>query len=231
MSTPAEKHAFRVSGETALTLVAFIVFFTALLAWAFLFTKPTIEQSARAEKMAILNQILPARLYDNDPLADTLTLPPEAALGITAPATVYRARLSGKPSALVVDVVAPDGYSGNIKMLAAFNAAGQVIGVRVVEHKETPGLGDYIDPRKDMNKDRPWINQFNQVPEDLSAQQWHVRKDGGDFDAYAGATVTPRAVVKAIYKAQQFVKTHRQALFAREGAAGRSSPQTETRAQ
>ncbi len=230
MSTPAEKHAFRVSGETALTLVAFIVFFTALLAWAFLFTKPTIEQSARAEKMVVLNQILPARLYNNDPLADTLTLPAEPALGTLAASTVYRARLSGKASALVLDVVAPDGYSGNIKMLAAFNASGQVIGVRVIEHKETPGLGDYIDPRKDMNKDHPWIHQFNQVPEDLSAQQWHVRKDGGDFDAYAGATVTPRAVVKAIYKAQQYVKTHRQALFAREGSGTRTNP-NEQRAQ
>ena len=84
MSTPAEKHALRVSGETALTLVAFIVFFTALLAWAFLFTRPTIEQSARAEKMAVLNQILPTSLYSNDPLTDTLTLPAETALGTTA---------------------------------------------------------------------------------------------------------------------------------------------------
>lgn len=216
MSTPAEKYALRVSSETALTLVAFIVFFTALLAWAFLFTKPTIEHSARTEKMTVLNQILPAKLYNNDPLADTLSLPPEPALGTTAPGVVYRARLNGQPTALVLDVVAPDGYSGNIKMLAAFNATGQVIGVRVIEHKETPGLGDYIEPRKDKNKDRPWINQFDQVPANLTAQDWHVRKDGGRFDAYTGATVTPRAVVKAIYKAQQFVQNNRQVLFARE---------------
>ena len=216
MSTSAEKHALRVSGETALTLVAFIVFFTALLAWAFLFSKPTIEQSARAEKMAVLNQILPPTRYNNDLLADTLTLPPEPALGTTTASTVYRARLNGKASALVLDVVAPDGYSGNIKMLAAFNASGQVIGIRVVEHKETPGLGDYIDPRKDKNKASPWINQFDHVPPSLSPQDWHVRKDGGRFDAYAGATVTPRAVIKAIYKAKQFVEANRQVLFARE---------------
>ena len=215
MSTPAEKHALRVSGETALTLVAFIVLFTALLAWAFLFTRPTIEQSARAEKMVILNQILPKSLYNNDPLADTLTLPPENALGTTSDSTIYRARLSGKPSALVLDVVAPDGYSGNIRMLVAFSSDAQVIGVRVVEHKETPGLGDYIDPRKDKNKTHPWINQFDQVSPTLSAQAWHVRKDGGDFDAYTGATVTPRAVVKAVYKAKLFVEAERQTLFAR----------------
>lgn len=216
MSTPAEKHALRVSGETALTLVAFIVFFTALLAWAFLFTRPTIEQSARAEKMAVLNQILPTSLYSNDPLTDTLTLPAETALGTTAESTVYRARLDGKPSALVLDVVAPDGYSGNIRMLVAFGNDAQVIGVRVVEHKETPGLGDYIDPRKDKNKAHPWINQFDQVSPSLGEQGWHVRKDGGNFDAYAGATVTPRAVVKAVYKAKRFVEANRQALFTRK---------------
>lgn len=215
MRSPAEKHALRVSGETALTLVAFIVFFTALLAWAFLFTKPTIEQSARSEKMAILNQIIPSALYNNDPLTDTLGLPPESALGTIHDSTIYRARMNGKPAALVLDVVAPDGYSGNIRMLAAFDNNAQVIGVRVVEHKETPGLGDYIDPRKDKNKDQPWISQFDHVSPALTPQAWHVRKDGGIFDAYTGATVTPRAVVKAVYKAKCFVETNRQRLFAR----------------
>lgn len=215
MSTPAEKHALRVSGETALTLVAFILFFTALLAWAYLFTKPTIEQSARQEKMAILSQILPADLYNNDPLYDTLILPAEPALGTRNSTTVYRARMNGKPSALVLDVVAPDGYSGDIKMLAAFSAKGNLIGLRVVEHRETPGLGDYIDPRKDKNKAQPWITQFDHVPPDLDAQGWHLRKDGGRFDSVAGATVTPRAVVKAAYKAKQFVDSNEARLFAR----------------
>jgi electron transport complex protein RnfG len=213
MSTPAEKHAFRVSGETALTLLAFIVFFTAMLAWVYLFSRPVIEQSARNEKLLVLNQILPASLYNNDPLNDTLTLPAEPALGTKSPSTVYRARLNSQPAALVMDVVAPDGYSGAIKLLVAFNARGQVLGARVVEHKETPGLGDYIDPRKDKNKDSPWINQFNNVPTTLTPQDWHVKKDGGKFDAYAGATVTPRAVVKAVHHAQDFVMDNRQVLF------------------
>ncbi len=213
MSTPAEKHAFRVSGETALTLLAFVVFFTAMLAWVYLFSRPVIEQSARAEKLIVLNQILPANLYNNDPLLDTLTLPAEPALGTKTASTVYRARINGKPAALVMDVVAPDGYSGAIKLLVAFGADGQVLGVRAVEHKETPGLGDYIDPRKDKNKEAPWINQFNNVATTLSPQDWHVRKDGGKFDAYAGATVTPRAVVKAVYRAHDFVMNNRQVLF------------------
>ena len=213
MSTPAEKHAFRVSGETALTLVAFIVFFTALLAWVYAFSRPVIEKSARTEKLVVLNQILPPNLYNNDPLSDTILLPAEPALGTKASSTVYRARINGKPAALVMDVVAPDGYSGDIKLLVAFNAEGQVLGARAVEHKETPGLGDYIDPRKDKNKETPWINQFNDVPVSMSTQDWHVKKDGGKFDAYAGATVTPRAVVKAVHRAQEFVMANRQVLF------------------
>ncbi len=213
MSTPAEKHAFRVSGETALTLVAFIVFFTALLAWVYLFSRPVIEQSARTEKLLVLNQILPPSLYNNDPLNDTIILPAEPALGTKSSSTVYRARINGKPAALVMDVVAPDGYSGAIKLLVAFNAAGQVLGARVVEHKETPGLGDYIDPRKDKNKEKPWINQFDDVPVSLTSQDWHVKKDGGTFDAYAGATVTPRAVVKAVYRARNFVSENHRVLF------------------
>ena len=224
MSTPAEKHALRVSGETSLTLLAFIVFFTALLAWVYLFSQPVIEQSTRHEKLVVLNQILPANLYNNDPLADSLTLPPEPQLGTKTASTVYRARNNGKDSALVMDVIAPDGYSGPIKLLVAFSATGQVLGVRVVEHKETPGLGDYIDPRKDKNKKSPWIDQFNNVPLSLSNKDWHVKKDGGDFDAYAGATVTPRAVVKAVHRAQEFVMDNRKVLFTRSTTQNSANP-------
>ena len=214
MSTPAEKHAFRVSGETALTLLAFIVFFTALLAWVYLFSRPVIESAARSEKLVVLNQILPPSAYNNDPLQDTITLPPEPALGTKSSSTVYRARLNNKPVGLIMDVIAPDGYSGAIKLLVAFSASGQVMGVRVLEHKETPGLGDYIDPRKDKNKGHLWIDQFNAVPTTYGRQEWHVKKDGGEFDAYAGATISPRAVVKAVYNAQKFVSNNLAVLFA-----------------
>jgi Na+-translocating ferredoxin:NAD+ oxidoreductase subunit G len=214
VSTPAEKHAFRVSGETALTLLAFIVFFTALLAWVYLFSRPVIEDAARSEKLVVLNQILPPSLYNNDPLQDTITLPPEPALGTKSSSTVYRARFNNQPVGLIMDVVAPDGYSGAIKLLVAFSASGQVLGVRVLEHKETAGLGDYIDPRKDKNKNHPWIDQFNAVPTSYGRQEWQVKKDGGQFDAYAGATISPRAVVKAVYRAREFVSDNLAVLFA-----------------
>ena len=213
MSTPEEKHLFRVSLETALTLLGFVILFTALSAWVYLFTKPTIEASAREERLVFFNQVLPRELYNNDPITDTITLPPEPALGQRFPTQVYRARMNGKPAGLIIEAVAPDGYSGDIKMLVGLDAKGKLLSVRVTEHKETPGLGDYIDPKKDRNKARPWISQFDNLPA-LSDVQWHVKKDGGSFDAVAGATVTPRAVVKAVHKAVQFAQANLTMLFA-----------------
>lgn len=213
MSTPEEKHLFRVSLETSLTLLAFVIFFTALSAWVYLFTKPSIEASAKLERLVFFNQVLPSHLYNNDPMNDTLTLPPEPALGQRLSSQVYRARMNGKPAGLILEAVAPDGYSGDIKMLIGLDAKGHLLSVRVTEHKETPGLGDYIDPKKDRNKARPWISQFDNLPA-LSDVQWHVKKDGGTFDAVAGATVTPRAVVKAVHKAVQFAQANLTLLFA-----------------
>ena len=216
MSTPEEKHLFRVSLETALTLLAFVILFTALSAWVYLFTKPTIEASAKEERLVFFNQVLPSNLYNNDPLTDTITLSPDiakSALGQRFPTQVYRARMNGKPTGLIIEAIAPDGYSGDIKMLIGLDAKGNLLSVRVTEHKETPGLGDYIDPKKDRNKTSPWIMQFNDLPT-LSDAQWHVKKDGGVFDAVAGATVTPRAVVKAVHKAVQFAQANLKMLFA-----------------
>ncbi|MFW9610781.1 MAG: electron transport complex subunit RsxG [Fluviibacter sp.] len=213
MSTPEEKHLFRVSLETALTLLGFVILFTALSAWVYLFTKPTIEASTKEERLVFFNQVLPRELYNNDPITDTITLPPEPALGQRFPTQVYRARMNGKPAGLIIEAIAPDGYSGDIKMLIGLDARGNLLSVRVTEHKETPGLGDYIDPKKDRNKTRPWITQFENLPA-LSDVQWHVKKDGGVFDAVAGATVTPRAVVKAVHKAVAFAQTNLTMLFA-----------------
>lgn len=213
MSTPEEKHLFRVSLETALTLLGFVILFTALSAWVYLFTKPTIEASTKEERLVFFNQVLPRELYNNDPITDTIKLPPEPALGQRFPTQVYRARMNGKPAGLIIEAIAPDGYSGDIKMLIGLDARGNLLSVRVTEHKETPGLGDYIDPKKDRNKTRPWITQFENLPA-LSDVQWHVKKDGGVFDAVAGATVTPRAVVKAVHKAVAFAQTNLTMLFA-----------------
>ncbi|GHT96652.1 electron transport complex subunit G [Betaproteobacteria bacterium] len=200
--------------KTAAILLAYVVIFTGILAAAEQWTRPTIEASLAAEKMKFVNEVLPAGQYDNDLLADTLTLPPTPELGLKSESKVYRARLGGKPAALALEAVAPDGYAGDIRLILGITAEGTITGVRVTAHKETPGLGDYVDLKKDKNKARPWIRQFDglnypQVPDEA----WKVKKDRGRFDSRTGATISPRAVVAAVHRAAQFVSAHKDTLF------------------
>jgi electron transport complex protein RnfG len=117
--------------------------------------------------------------------------------------------LKGQFSAVVFEVVAPDGYSGKIKLLVAIRANGEVIGVRVVSHKETPGLGDYIEIAKS-----PWIKLFEGTTLDKDGDsKWRVKKDGGQFEYVTGATITPRAVVKAVYRSLLYFNENRTELL------------------
>ena len=207
--------AMKMAVRTAVILFLFVVVFTGLLSAAYLWTLPTIEAAAAEEKMKLIDEVLPRGSYDNDLLKDAVALAASPALGQDEASTAYRARRNGKPSALVLEAVAPDGYAGKIRLLIALNADGAVLGVRVTQHKETPGLGDYIEPQKDKNKERPWITQFDGLnPTTIAAREWKVKKDGGRFDSVAGATVTPRAVIKAVGKAAQYVEANREQLFA-----------------
>lgn len=215
MSLAKEPTATSMAARTAVILFVFVIVFTAVLAAANALTGPAIKASAAIEEMRMIKEVLPEALYDNDLLQDTLEIPPTAELGQDDTSKIYRARLAGQPSALVLETVAPDGYSGKIRLLIAVRANGEVAGVRVTQHKETPGLGDYIDPKKDKNKTRPWITQFDTLSFDkLAEKDWKVKKDGGHFDSNAGATVTPRAVVKAVRKALRFATENRERLFA-----------------
>lgn len=205
--------------RTAAILFVFVIAFTGLLSAAYQWTKPAIEASAAEEKMKLVDDVLPRAEYDNALLNDTLTLPPTPQLGLDEPSTLYRARIGGKPVALVFEAVAPDGYAGKVRLLIALRADGTLAGVRVTQHKETPGLGDYVDPKKDKNKSRPWITQFTGMSLATVANSgWKVKKDGGNIDYYAGATVTPRAVSKAVLKAVQWAEANRTRLIAETGA-------------
>lgn len=200
--------------RTAVILLLYVVIFTGILAAANQWTLPAIEASRAAKKMKFINEVLPAEAYDNDLLTDTLTLPPTPELGLKQESLVYRARRDGQPSALVLEAVAPDGYAGDIHLILGITANGTITGVRVSEHKETPGLGDYVDSRKDRNKAHPWISQFDglnypQVPD----AEWKVKKDRGRFDSHTGATISPRAVVAAVHRAAQFATTRKDDLF------------------
>ncbi|GIK24217.1 MAG: electron transport complex subunit G [Betaproteobacteria bacterium] len=214
----SEQNAARASLRTAAILTVFTVVFTTLMAATYRATKPAIDASAEAEKMKLVNEVLPDTLYDNVPLADYVDIAPRAELGLAAqddPVRLLRARKAGAPAALVFEAVAPDGYGGRIRLILAVGADDRVIGVRVVSHKETPGLGDYIDPKKDRNKASPWIRQFDARGfGEVAAADWKVSKDGGRFDARAGATISARAVTNAVRRALQFAAGHRDRLYA-----------------
>lgn len=177
-----------------------------------LFHAMTANRIAANERAALLHSLqalVPAGSYDNDLLSDRIEITDKDALGSAQPTPIYRARKDGKPMAAVVAAIAPDGYNGDIKLLVAIKADGSLAGVRVVGHKETPGLGDGIE----ANRSR-WIYGFDgRSLNDPVEAQWKVRRDGGRFDQFAGATITPRAVVKAVRKTLLYFRDHRDELF------------------
>ena len=152
-----EPTATKMAVRTAIILVLFVVVFTGLLSSVYLWTLPTIKAAATAEKMKLIDDVLPRSNYDNTLLDDTIEIAPNAALGLDEASTAYRARKGGQASELVLEAIAPDGYAGKIRLLIAVGADGALLGVRVTQHKETPGLGDYIEPKKDKNKERTSI--------------------------------------------------------------------------
>ncbi len=201
----ATKNALR----TAVILIAFTALGTGLLAYTFDITKDNIARNEAQAKRELIEQALPKSLYDNDVVHDVVQLAPTPELGSTHSANAYRARLHGEPAALVLETIAPDGYSGKIGLLVAIQTNGEIAGVRVVSHNETPGLGDYIDSAKS-----PWIKQFDHAMLNTDAA-WKVKKDGGRFDYMSGATISPRAVVKAVHKALHYYEQHGSEIFAR----------------
>lgn len=199
----------KASFHTAANLLAFTLFGTLLLAWVHQITKEPIEHSIQVAQLKLISQIVPVNAYDNRMIEDKFNLDADELLGTTEPSAVYRARLKNQPAIAVLQVIAPDGYSGKIRMIVAIHYDGSLSGVRVVNHKETPGLGDYIDiSRSD------WVQQFNGIS--LSShptQDWKVKKDGGQFDYMAGATITPRAAIKAVHKTLQYYQKHRDTIW------------------
>lgn len=200
---------FQHATKTAITMICFALIGTAALSFIFDITRAPIAKSEAEARLALFKQVLPEKTYDNDILKSSLTIAPNALLGNTLPTVANVATLNGAPVGVILEAVAHDGYSGDIKLLIAIRADGSVSGVRVLAHKETPGLGDYIDILKD-----DWITQFNDESLERTTENfWKVKKDGGKFEYMAGATITPRAVVKAVHKALQYFNSHKTELF------------------
>ena len=204
----------RHSLRTAAILLGFTLLGTAILAYTFSITKGTISHNEELAKLELITQTLPKRLYDNDIIRDHVILKPAKLLGTDEDTLAYRARKQGHPVAVVLEAIAPDGYGGKIKMLVAILVNGDIAGVRVISHNETPGLGDYIDIAKSN-----WIKIFDGTSlAKLSPKDWKVKKDGGKFEHMAGATVTPRAVVKAVHKALEFYSQEGARIFSMPAA-------------
>lgn len=175
-------------------------------------TRDRIEQAERAARQSALFEIVPPEQHDNDLLLDVLPVPEHAwpQLGLKQPADIYIARRQGEVIAVIIPAVAPDGYSGDISLITGVNRDLGIAGVRVVNHNETPGLGDKLELKKG-----PWILSFNgHSLGSLAPEYWAVSKDGGVFDQFTGATITPRAVVNQVKRVLEFAESHRDLLFA-----------------
>jgi electron transport complex protein RnfG len=198
---------YRQIGITASILLLFTALGTAMVAFTWQGTHERVEANERATLLRKLNRLIPQGQYDNALLEDAIDIH-AAELG-TKPVHVYRARRANEPVALVMTVMATGGYSGPIHLLVGIRFDGTLSGVRVVAHHETPGLGD------DIEEDRSdWIFQFNDRSLDNPGEKgWAVRKDGGTFDQLTGATITPRAIVKAVHASLLYYRAHRDQLF------------------
>lgn len=209
----SETTALGLSARTGGVMVAFTVVFTAVMAFTYDATREQIQASATEEKMKLISEVLPGATYDNALLDDYVKLGPTRELGLDEGGRVYRARKAGQPAALLLEATAPDGYSGRIDLIVAINADGSVSGVRAVSHRETPGLGDYIDPRKDRDKKSPWIAQFSDLKA-ADVPSCKLKKDGGQIAYHTGATISARAVTNAVGRATRFAADNQNRLFA-----------------
>ena len=186
------------AGGLLLIFTAVSVFFVALTQDA---TKIQIKYNQQQLLIKRLGELV--RGYDNDIIADKF-VQNVVLHGVKQKINIYPAKNNNTIFAHLIEHTYPNGYNGNIRLLTGIDTHNQLLGVRVITHKETPGLGDRIETRKSK-----WIEQFNGLSLSNPTQsQWKVRRDGGVFDAFTGATITPRAIVTATYQMLEYFKTH-----------------------
>lgn len=194
---------------SAVVLGLFAVVGTATVALTHSATADRIAANQRARLLKSLHVLIRPDQHDNDLFTDVTTAFDKELLGSNEPVNVYRARRNGEPVAAIINSVAPDGYSGRIILLVAIRYDGTLAGVRVIDHKETPGLGDGIERNRS-----DWIKSFDNLSlTNPDKKGWAVKRDGGEFDQFTGATITPRAVVKAVHRTLLYFNKHRNELF------------------
>ena len=202
--------------RSALLLAVVAVIGTALLSGVHELTAARIAAQERRVMLEQLGQVLAAARYDNELLTDRIVVRDGTFFPGGQAVTVYRARRGGQPVALILRHRAVNGYNGDIQLLTGVATDGRITGVRVTRHGETPGLGDGIEVEKS-----DWIRGFDgRSLNDPANDGWRVRRDGGVFDQFTGATITPRAVVGAVHAALQYVEANRATLFSLPAGTG-----------
>jgi Na+-translocating ferredoxin:NAD+ oxidoreductase subunit G len=198
--------------HTSLALLIAAILGSGLVAFSYQLTFEQIKRNEREALIKSLSTLVDSEMYDNDLVNDITYVQHKELLGSDNPIIIYRARLAQHPTAAILSPVAPDGYNGKIHLLVGVDYQGKLLGVRVISHQETPGLGDMIDARRSN-----WILSFNGLSlNNLARTAWNVKRDGGIFDQFSGATITPRAVIRAVHNALVFYEEHKTIIFAQD---------------
>ena len=206
MATPANS---RATLRNALVLIAIAIAIAAGLSTMDSLTREQVRRNEQSWILQQLDALVPPSAHDNDLLADVTRVVSPDLLGTEDPVDIYRARKQGKPVAAILHTVAPYGYRGPIDLLVAIAVDGSLLGVQVIRHHETPGLGDAFE-----HDDGRWLNRFKgRSLQDPQQMRWSLRKDGGEFDAFTGATTTPRAIVKAVRQALEYFRANQNRIF------------------
>lgn len=202
--------------KNGLLLALFALICTATVAIVNQLTADKIKQQQQLQLKGILQQIIPNEIYDNDLTQSCIWLTSEKALGTEDSMPAYIATKNGQPVALAMEAIAPDGYNGNIKLIFGIDTSGKVLGVRTLFQQETPGLGDKIELAKSN-----WVLNF--VGKSMKSDndpRWFVKKDGGDFDQFTGATITPRAYMKALRHAISYFNANKTSILKQKTNCG-----------
>ena len=180
------------------------------VSWVYCSTKAQIEYQVRREQANKIFELFPEYEHDNRVIDDTFMVESESSLLRTREAEEgYRVRQTGAVVGVILPATARDGYSGDIRTLVGIRLDGSISGVRVVSHHETLGLGDLVDLRRS-----DWVRGFdNRSLTDPPPIGWNVKKNGGVFDQFTGATITPRAVIHATRRALEYANLHKVSLF------------------
>lgn len=189
----------------------FALLTAAIISYTHISTEDLIDEQERIAKEKALLEIVPEEKHDNEMLDNTFPLPIKLAqkLNLKKPNQAFIATFKGKPQTIIFPAIAPEGYSGPIRLIIGINLDGSIAGVRVTNHKETPGLGDGITLKKSA-----WIMNFNgRSLTNPTPNKWKVKKDKGIFDQFTGATITPRAVVKQVKNTLNFYEQHKSTIF------------------